>query len=70
MISFLNYLKKKKDFDEKVAKALKVFNERIGQKAHDHIKRHLRASPPQLRNALNTLKHTYDLSHGGSDNAI
>jgi len=47
-----------------------VFNERIGQKAHDHIKRHLRASPPQLRNAFNTLKHTYDLSDGGSDNAI
>ena len=66
----LNYMKKKKEFDEKVAKALKVFNERIGQKAHDHIKRHLRASPPQLRNAFNTLKHTYDLSHGGSDNAI
>ena len=38
---------------------MKVFNERIGQKAHDHIKRHLRASLPQLRNAFNTLKHTY-----------
>ena len=66
----LNYLKLRKEFDEKVAKALKVFNERIGTKALDHIKRHLRASPPQLRNAFNTLKHTYDLSHGGSDNAI
>ena len=54
----------KKEFDEKVAKALKAFNERIGTKALDHIKRHSRASLPQLRNAFNTLKHTYDLSRG------
>ena len=27
----------KKEFDEKVAKALKAFNERIGTKALDHI---------------------------------
>ena len=46
---------------------MKVLNERIGTKALDHIKRHLRAFPPQLRNAFNTLKRTYDLSHGGSD---
>jgi len=69
-IRHVNYLKKKKEYDSKVAKALKIFHDRIGPKAYDHIKRHLRVSPPQLRNAFNTLKKTYDLSHGGADNAI
>ena len=69
-IRHVNYLKKKKEYDAKVAKALKIFHERIGPKAYDHIKRYLRVSPPQLRNAFNTLKKTYDLSHGGADNAI
>jgi DNA polymerase III delta subunit len=54
----VNYLKKKKEYDSKVAKALKIFHDRIGPKAYDHIKRHLRVSPPQLRNAFNTLKKT------------
>jgi hypothetical protein len=48
----------------------KAFNERIGTKALDQNKRYLRASLPQPRNAFNTLKNTYDLSHEGSDNAI
>jgi hypothetical protein len=62
-IHHVNYLKKKKEYDSKVAKALKIFYDRIGTKAYDHIKRY-------LRNAFNTLKKTYDLSHGGADNAI
>ena len=54
-IRHVNYLKKKKEYDSKVAKALKIFHDRIGPKAYDHVKRHLRVSPPQLRNAFNTL---------------
>jgi len=36
---------------EEKRKVFKVFNERIGLEADDYIKRHLRASPPELRNA-------------------
>jgi len=32
---FVN-LKKKKEYDSKVAKALKIFHDRIGPKAYDH----------------------------------
>jgi hypothetical protein len=39
-IRHVNYLKKKKEYDSKVAKALKIFHDRIGPKAYDHIKRH------------------------------
>ena len=46
-IRHVNYLKKKKEYDSKVAKALKTFHDRIGPKAYDHIKRHLTVSPPR-----------------------
>ena len=49
---------------------MKIFHERIGPKAYDHINWYLRILPPQPRNAFNTLKETYDLSHGGADNSI
>jgi len=65
-----HYRKNKKEHDEKVARALKVFNKTIGQKGYDHIKRYMRTNPPQLRRAYNTLKNVYHLSHGGTENAI
>ncbi len=52
ILNNVNYLKKKKEYDSKVAKALKIFHDMIGT------------------NAFNTRKKTYDLSHGGADNAI
>ena len=52
IIRHVIYLKKKKEYDAKVAKALKIIHDRIGPKAYDHIKRYLKVSPPQLRNAF------------------